>query len=177
MFHQHVTITTLGDNTLDRVYTNRRGTYRATPRLHLCSSDHIPIILVPAYCPVLSRGEATQKTITVWPTEAVPLFQVCFETTAWQMFREAGTEGDTVNLEEYTLSVLGYIKKYVQDFTTTKAIVVPPNQKPWLNAEVRCLLRAQDAAIRARGADALRAAPQSLTAGINRAKSIYAQKI
>lgn len=31
MFHQHVTIATRGDNTLNKVYTNRRETYRAIP--------------------------------------------------------------------------------------------------------------------------------------------------
>lgn len=32
-FHQYVTIATRGDNTLDGVYTNRQGMYRAAPTL------------------------------------------------------------------------------------------------------------------------------------------------
>lgn len=175
MFHQHVTIATRGDSTLDRVYTNRSGTYRATARPHLGSSDHISIMLVPTYSPVLKSRKATHKTITVWPTEAVPMLQDCFCTTDWQMFREAASEGGMVNLQEYISSVLGYINKCVEDVTTIKTMVIPSNQKPWLNAEVHCLLRARDAAFRAGDADALRAARRSLTAGIRRAKSNYAQ--
>ena len=66
-FHQHVTTATRGDNTLDKVYTNRRGLYRAAPHPHLGASNHISIMLVPAYCPVSKRMTATQKTIAVWP--------------------------------------------------------------------------------------------------------------
>lgn len=129
MLNQHVTVPTRGDNTLDRVYTNIRETHRAALRLHLDSSDHISIMLVPAYCPVVKIKRARQKTITVWPTEAVSMLQDCFETTEWQMFKEAATEGDTVNLEQYTKSVLGYIDKCVEDVTIIKTIAIPPNQK------------------------------------------------
>ena len=140
--------------------------YRASPRPHLGVSNHISIMLVPAYCPVTKRMTATQKTITVWPAEAVPMLKDCFETTDWQMFKEAVTEGNTVNLEEYSESVLAYIAKCVEDVTTIKTITISPNQKPWLNAEVHHLLRIRDAAFKAGDAEAFRAARQS-----------YAQKI
>ena len=110
-FHQHVTAATRGDNTLDKVYTNRRG------------------------C-----------------TELPP-------------------QGNTVNLEESTESVLPYIAKCVEDVTTTKTITISPNQKPWLNAEVHHLLKVRDAAFRAGDAETLRAARQSLRVGVKRAKS------
>ena len=150
-FHQHVTIATRDDNTLDKVYSNRQGTYRADPHPHLGASNHISIMLVPAYCPVTKRMTATQKTITVWPAEAVPMLKDCFETTDWQMFKEAVTEGNTVNLEEYSESVLAYIAKCVEDVTTTKTITISPHQKPRLNAEVHRLLRIRDAAAASRG--------------------------
>lgn len=57
------------------------------------SSDHISIMVVPANSPVVKIKRATQKTITVWPTEAVSMLQDCFETTEWQMFKEATTGG------------------------------------------------------------------------------------
>ena len=117
--------------------------------------NHISIMLVPAYCSVTKRMTATQKTITVWPAEAVPMLKDCFETTDWQMFKEAVTEGNTVNLEEYSESVLAYIAKCVEDVTTTKTITISPNQKPWPNAEVH----------RAGDAETLRAA-RSLTVGV-----------
>lgn len=38
MFHKHVTIATRGDNTLNKVYTNRQEIYRAIPRPHLAAA-------------------------------------------------------------------------------------------------------------------------------------------
>ena len=172
-FQQHVKIATRGNNTLDKVYTNRRETYRAFPHPHLGSSDHISIMLAPAYCPVLKNKKATEKDITVWPSGAISMLQDCFECTDWQMFKEATTVDGKVNLEEYTTSVLAYIRKCTDDVIIKKNIRIPPNQKPWLNAEVRSLLRARDAAFRSGDSDARR----SLTMGIKTAKSDYALKI
>lgn len=66
--HQHVTIASSHNNTLDRVYTNRQGTCRAIPHPHFGLSDHISIMLVSAFCPVLKSSKPTQKNITVWPS-------------------------------------------------------------------------------------------------------------
>ncbi len=51
------------------------------------------------------------------------------------------------------------------------------NQKPWLNAEVRALLKSRDAAFRAGEASALKVARKELMAGIAKAKATYARKI
>ncbi len=93
-------------------------TYRSIPHPHLGASDS-----------VLKDIKATQKTITVWPSETVPMIQDCFETTDWQVFRQAATVGGTVDLEEYKASVQGYITKCVEDITTTRTITIRPNQK------------------------------------------------
>lgn len=71
-FYQHVSIATRGNNTLDRVYTNKWDSYRAVPCLHLGFSDYISIMLAPAHHPVLKANKPTQKTITVWPRGAAP---------------------------------------------------------------------------------------------------------
>ena len=84
-------------NTLNKVYTNRQGTYRAFLHPQLGSSDHISIMLAPAYCPVLKRKKVTEKDITVWPSGAVSMLQNCFEST-----EEAVKVDDDVNLEQYT---------------------------------------------------------------------------
>ena len=64
----------------------------------------------------------------------------------------------------------------MDDVTIRKTIIIP-NQKPWLIAEVRSLLRARDTAFWYGDSDALRDARRSLTAGITTAKSDYAFKI
>ncbi|KAI4879135.1 hypothetical protein NFI96_007722 [Prochilodus magdalenae] len=174
-FYQHIDIPTRGNNTLDRVYTNVRDAYRAVP--HLGLSDHISIMLVPAYHPPLRRSRPTQKTITVWPSDADAVLQDCFGCTDWHVFREAAESEGELDLEDYTSAVLGYISKCVEDVTTTKTVTCYPNQKPWLNGKVRSLLKARDAAFRSGDSQELRRARRELTAGVKRAKAAYALKI
>ncbi|XP_014879206.1 uncharacterized protein LOC106940864 [Poecilia latipinna] len=171
-FYQHVTFPTSGDNTLDCVYTNIDGGYRALPRPHLGLSNHISIVLAPAYRPLMRRIRPTKKTVTVWPRDAAFVLQDCYQCTDWQVFREATTHEGKVDLEEYTFSVLGFISKCADDVTTTKTVTCYPNQKPWLNAEVRALLKARDTAFRTGEASALQEARIELAAGIVRAKAI-----
>ncbi|KAK2912264.1 hypothetical protein Q8A73_006377 [Channa argus] len=59
--HQHVDFATRGGNTLDLVYTNIPGAYRAEPRPHLGYSDHISVMLIPAYRPLVRRSKPVLK--------------------------------------------------------------------------------------------------------------------
>lgn len=119
-FHQHVNITTRGGNTLDKVFTNRRGVYRVAARPQLGASDHISLLLAPAYCPVAKSKNTVTKTFSMWPGSAVPMLQDCFEITDWQgAVSESG-----VDLEEYTSSVLGYIRKCMEDVTISRMVCV-----------------------------------------------------
>ncbi|KAI3374509.1 hypothetical protein L3Q82_006328 [Scortum barcoo] len=99
----------------------------------------------------LRRHTPTQRTITVWPSDAVPALQDCFQRTDWQIFREAAVREGEVDLEDYTSAVLGYISKCTEDVTAA-----PGQSGDRL---------------------ALRAARRQLTAGVKRAKAAYAQRI
>ncbi|KAI4891381.1 hypothetical protein NFI96_025937, partial [Prochilodus magdalenae] len=134
-------------------------------------------MLVPAYHPPLRRSRPTQKTITVWPIDGDAVLQDCFGCTDWQVFSKAAESEGELDLEDYTSAVLGYISKCVEDVTITKTVTCYPNQKPWLNGEVRSLLKARDAAFRSGDSQELRRARGELTAGVKRAKAAYALKI
>ncbi len=60
------------------------------------------------------------------------------------MLRDAATQENHINLEEYTSSLSSYISKCVDDVVITK-IIKSKNQKAWMNGEVRALSRAQKA--------------------------------
>ncbi len=66
-FYQHVNFATRGNNTLDFVYTTGKNAYKAEPRPHLGYSDHISVMLIPAYRPLLKLAKPVQKLITIWP--------------------------------------------------------------------------------------------------------------
>ncbi|XP_049340016.1 uncharacterized protein LOC125804732 [Astyanax mexicanus] len=176
-FHQHVDFPTRGANLLNCVYTNIPGSYRAEPRPHYGYSDHITVMLIPAYRQLIRRAKSEKKQVTTWPPGAISALQDCFEHTDWDMFREAATSYDSINLEEYTDSVTGYISKFIEDVTVSKTITTRPNQKPWMTAEVRVLRRSRDKAFKSGDRAGLRSARAKLSRGIREAKRIYAKKI
>ncbi len=70
-----------------------------------------------------------------------------------------------------------YIKKCMDDVTVTKTITTRANQKPWMTAEVRGLLKTRDQAFRSGDKAALKTARANLSRGIKNAKRSHAQKI
>ncbi|KAL0174662.1 hypothetical protein M9458_030630, partial [Cirrhinus mrigala] len=176
-FYQHVNFATRGNNTPDLVYTTEKNAYKAEPHPHLGYSDHISVMLMPAYRPLLKLTKPVQKQITVWPDDATSTLQDCFQCTDWNMFREAATYNNHTDLHEYTETVTAYIKKCIDDVTVTKTITTRANQKPWMTAEVRGLLKTRDDAFRSGDKAALKTARANLSRGIKQAKRLYAQKI
>ncbi len=176
-FYQHVNFATRGNNTLDFVYTTVKNAYKAVPRPHLGYSDHISVMLIPAYRPLLKLAKPVQKLITIWPENATSTLQDCFQCTDWNMFKEAATYNNHTDLQEYTETVTAYIKKCMDDVTVTKTITTRANQKPWMTAEVRGLLKTRDEAFRSGDKAALKTARANLSRGIKNAKRSHAQKI
>ncbi len=89
--HQHVDFPTWGNNTLDFVYTTQRGAYKALPLPHLGTSDHITVMLIPAYRPIVKVTKPVHRQIQVWPEGSSEALQDCFNTTDWNMFKQAAT--------------------------------------------------------------------------------------
>ncbi len=176
-FYQHVNFATRGNNTLDSVYTTVKHAYKAEPRPHLGYSDHISVMLIPAYRPLLKLAKPVQKQITVWPDNATSALQDCFQDTDWNMFKEAATYNNHTDLQEYTETVTAYIKYCIDDVTVTKTITTRANRKPWMTAEVRGLLKTRDEAFRSGDKAALKTARANLSRGIKNAKRLYGNKI
>ncbi len=175
-FYQHVNFATRGNNTLDFVYTTVKYAFKAEPRPHLGYSDHISVMLTPAYRPLLKLAKPVQKQITVWPDNATSALQDCFQDTDWNMFKEAATYNNHTDLQEYTETVTAYIKNCIDDVTVTKTITTRPNRKPCMTAEVRGLLKTRDESFRSGDKAALKTARANLSCGIKNAKRSYAKK-
>ncbi len=174
---QHVDFPTRGNNTLDFVYITQRGAYDALPLPHLGTSDHITVMLIPAYRPIVKVTKPVHKQIQVWPEGSSEALQDCFKTTDWNMFKQAATYNNTTDLQEYSETVTAYITKCIDDVTVTKTITVRANQKPWLTGEVYRLLKARNSAFRAGDEVGLRTARANLSRGIREAKRQYSRRI
>lgn len=140
-FHQHVKCATRGANTLDKVYTNIKLGYRAIQQPHLGKSDHMSLLLIPAYAPLRKTAPTIIKTVKTWPDDASLQLQDCFNRTNWDVFEHH-------DLDVFTDSVLCYIKNCTDNVTVDKRIRVFPNQKPWMTREVQRLLRERNSTFR-----------------------------
>ncbi len=113
----------------------------------------------------------------VWPEGSSEALQDCFDTTDWDMFKQAATHNNTTDLQEYSETVTAYITKCIDDITVTKTITVRANQKPWLTGEVYRLLKARNAAFRAGDEEGLKTARANLSRGIREAKRQHSRRI
>ncbi|KAK0140101.1 hypothetical protein N1851_022987 [Merluccius polli] len=168
--YQHVKCATRGDNTLDKVYTNIKNGYRAKQLPQLAQSDHMSLLLIPAYTPIRKSAPITIKTVKTWPEGAMEQLQNCFEITDWSVFENR-------DLEQYTASVLGYITHCMDTVTRDKRIRIYPNRKPWMTKAVQCLLKDRDTAFKKGDKALYSAARANLKRGIRRAKADYKNKI
>lgn len=62
-YHQHMAISTRDKNTLDHVYSNINGSYRAAPRPHFGQSYHISLCMYPAYRQKLKQSNPVIKPV------------------------------------------------------------------------------------------------------------------
>ncbi|KAK1804795.1 hypothetical protein P4O66_003640 [Electrophorus voltai] len=134
-------------------------------------------MLIPAYRPIIRCSKPLLKQVRTWPAGAISALQDCFEQKTWIAFKEAATDGGTVNLEEYSASVTGYISKCIDDVTVSKTITTRPNQKPGMTAEVRMQLRTRDSTFRTGDREALRKTRAKLSRALREAKCAHAQRI
>lgn len=169
-FHQHVKCATRGNNILDKVYSNVKSGFRVKPLPHLGQSDHLSLLVLPAYTPLRRSTPITTRTVITWPDTASEQLQECFESTNWEVFEHP-------DLELHTTAVLEYIKFCTDSVTVEKQIRVYPNTKPWMTREVQNLLQERNSAFRSGDEGMYSAARSSLKRGIRQAKAAYRQKI
>ena len=158
-FVQYVRSSTGGNNTLDRVYSNIKHANRAVPLPHLGLSDHLSLLLIPAYTPLRRKTKPVTKTVKTWPEGALSQLQDCFGHTDWSILEQQDLQG-------FTDTVLSYIKYCTDNVTVDKNIKVYPNRKPWMTSEVQSLLRARNATFKTKDSTMYSVARADLRRGI-----------
>lgn len=110
----------------------------------------------------------TTRTVRVWSEGAVSQLQDCFKVT--DTFKDRELQVDPIaELDNFTTTVMHDIVFCMDMVTVTKRVHSFPNQKPWLTAEVRSLLRAREAAYRTGDAAAYSTTMLALRRGITAA--------
>ncbi len=138
-YFQHITINTRGDRVLTTAtLLPRTPTNPSPPTFKISKSDHSAVLLLPAYRQKLKREAPALRTIQCWSDQSDVILQDCFDHVDWDMFRAASDD----DIEAYSDTVTCFIRKCIKDVVPTKTIRIYPNQKPWINSDVRSALSA-----------------------------------
>ncbi len=89
------------------------------------------------------------------------------------MFRAASDD----DIEAYLDSETCFIRKCIDDVVPTKTIRIYPNQKPWINSDVRSALSARTSAFKSRNTDDWKQASYDFRRSIKAAKRTYKNKV
>ncbi len=150
-------------------YTPFRDSYKSLPRPPFGKSDHSSILLLPAYRQKLKREAPALRTIQCWSDQSDSILQDCFDHVDWDMFRAASDD----DMEGYSDYVTSFIRKCIEDVLPTKIIRIYPNQKPWINSDVRSALSARTSAFKSGNTDDRKQASYDLRRSIKAAKRQY----
>ncbi len=172
-YFQHITINTRGDRVLDHCYSPFRDAYKSLPRPPFGKSDHSSVLLLPAYRQKLKCEAPALRTIQCWSDQSDAILQDCFDHVDWDMFRAASDD----DIEEYSDSVTCFIWTCIEDVIPTKIIRIYPNQKPWINSDVRSALSARTSAFKSGNTDDRKQASYDLRRSIKAAKRQYKNKV
>lgn len=115
-------------NKLNHVCSNKQDAYSAIPHLHRGLSNHISVMLVPTYCPLLTSSK--KDSTTVWHSGAVSALSLrCRTAFCAQTGRSSGSQLHVRGrwIWRNTHLVLGYISKCTEDVTTTRTVKCYPN--------------------------------------------------
>ena len=141
---------------------------------HLGQSDHISLFLTLKYSPLIKRVKPTTKTVKVWMEDADPTLQ---DQLQLQDFFADAIKDSHTNIHTVAKSVMDNLNVCAEGVTTHKTVKLFHNQKPWMNKEVRLLLKARDAAFRSGDQEAYSSTTANLRKGISRAKHNYKERI
>ncbi len=172
-YFQHITINTCGDHILDHCYSPFRDAYKSLPRPPFGKSYHSSVLLLPAYRQKLKLEAPALRTIQCWSDQSDAIQQDCFDHVDWDMFRAASDD----NIEAYSDTVTCFIRKCIEDVVPTKTIRIYPNQKPWINSDVRSALSARTSAFKSGKTDDRKQASYDLRRSIKAAKRQYKNKV
>ncbi|KAK3571612.1 hypothetical protein QTP86_015348, partial [Hemibagrus guttatus] len=119
--------------------------------------------------PIASRDEASSNRPSQSKRNLVTLSQL-IAALEFNRNQHKCNFPECTDINFYTSSVLDHINTCIDNVTTVKHVKHFPNQKPWMNSEVRLLLKAKDAAFKSDDAEDYSRARANLKRGIRKAK-------
>ncbi len=171
-YFQHITINTRGDRVLDHCYSPFRDAYNSLSRPPFANWITLP------FCSCMLIGRKLNE-------KHPPSGQFNAGRTYWTLYYRTvlitctGTySGQHLMMTEaYSDTVTHFIRKCIADVVLTKTIRIYPNQKPWINSNVRAALSARRSAFKSGNTDDRKQANYDLRRSSKAAKRQYKNKV
>ncbi|KAI4903434.1 hypothetical protein NFI96_017561, partial [Prochilodus magdalenae] len=158
------------DNTiLDLFYDNTKEAYNSSPLPPLGRSDHNLVHLLPVYKPLVHREPAVTCTVKKWSKETEEALKDCFQTTVWEELSDPNGE----DIDSLTHCITDYVNFCVENTVPTKTIRCFSNSKPWINPDIKALLKEKKRVFRSGDKDELKAVQRDLRRKIWEGKASY----
>lgn len=171
-YEQSVKCTTRGNNTLDKLYCNVRGGYRAYQRPQLGTSDHNMIFCAPTYKQVLKREPCKVVQYRKWEPGNISQLQACLECTDWTSLIDSGADVN-VNTDIFN----SYFNFCLDMLIPTIDMKIYPNNKPWINRELISMLNEKRRIRQSGNSDQKKELQKRIDKKITDAKKEYKEKI
>ncbi len=114
-FHQHVSCSTRGPNTLDHWYTHFKKVYNARLLPAFGKSDHATIFLTPEYKQRHVQEPPVEREVTRWSSHSEAMLQAALDDVDWDMFRASSSD-----VSEFTDVALSFVNTLTEQATETR---------------------------------------------------------
>ena len=172
-FTQYVTCHTRDNKILDLFYANTKEAYNSLPLPPLGRSDHNLVHLLPVYKPLVHREPTITRTVKKWTAESEEALKDCFSTTLWEEMCDPYAE----DIDGLTHFITDYVNFCVENTVPTKTIRCFSNNKPWINPDIKALLKEKKRAFKSGDKEEMRSVQRELRRKIREGKASYRRKM
>ncbi|KAK7922573.1 hypothetical protein WMY93_009475 [Mugilogobius chulae] len=172
-FTQYVTCPTRDNRTLDLFFVNAKEAYSSSPLPPLGRADHNIVHLRPVYQPIVHRQPVVSRVVKRWSPESEEALRDCFDTTVWTELCDP--HGEDINA--MTECITDYINFCFENTVPSRTVRCFSNNKPWINPDIKALLKEKKRAFKSGNKDRLRTAQKKLRRKIRRAKAAYRRRM
>ena len=170
---QYVTCPTRDNKPLDLFFANIKEAYTASALPPLGRSDHNIVHLRPVYVPLVHRQPVEPRVVRRWTAESEEALRDCFSTTVWSELCDP--HGQDINA--MTECITDYITFCYESIVPIHTVRCFPNNKPWINRDVKALLKEKKRAFRSGSKQALKEAQKRLRRNIRKAQAAYKERM
>ncbi|KAK0147718.1 RNA-directed DNA polymerase from mobile element jockey [Merluccius polli] len=170
---QYVNCPTRDNKTLDLFYANTKEAYSASPLPPLGRADHNIVHLQPVYKPTVHRQPVVPRTVKRWTAESDAALRDCFNTTVWTELCDPHGE-DIITMTD---CITDYINFCFENTVPSRVVRCFSNNKPWINPDIKALLKEKKRAFRSGNKDELRTVQKELRRKTREGKASYRRKM